>query len=482
MPNDLDLSLPERKAPQSRMPRGLAALMVLVLLVSAANLVVVLRGAPGDARGARAAADLPLAEAKQIALKLEKRGLTDPAVRAWEEVLGRPRLDPAARAKIWYRVGKLHQEADAPAQALAAFYRAETLGLDADLADELGRRIQDCLERAGKFAALRYELAERVGMEDDEAGETVVAEIGSRRITLAELDQRIEAEIERQLDRLAAVLPEDQRQERKQALLSRLASGPGRQRMLEQFVLEEILVRKARDQKLHEDPAVRERLRAAERQVLAGALMDATVRERIHITAGDLETYYQAHKADYREPAKAKISHILVADQDAARALIQKLQEGADFAALAREHSQDAATKAEGGAVAGWVHKGAPLPGLGESETAQEAIFRTNAGSVVSEPVTTDQGVHVLRVRERQPGRQQPMEEVQPRIYQELRRQKEAEVRQQLFSRLKDEYDVVVHHSALGADSQGEASADAPPPPPPGRGKVNLVAPKDKTP
>ena len=100
--------------------------------------------------------------------------------------------------------------------------------------------------------------------------------------------------------------------------------------------------------------------------------------------------------------------------------------------------------------------KGRPIPGIGTVPEFTEAVFNLAAGRVASEPVKTDKGFHVILVRERTPERQRPLEEVQQQVFQELRSMKEREVEQQLMNRLRDEYNVVIHHSRFKTTEETE--------------------------
>ena len=79
----------------------------------------------------------------------------------------------------------------------------------------------------------------------------------------AELDRQIEAQIEKQLAMFAGQIPEGQRKQQKEAMLKQFAGGQQRMQFLNQFIVQEILYRKAREAKLIEDPAVRAQLRDA---------------------------------------------------------------------------------------------------------------------------------------------------------------------------------------------------------------------------
>ena len=84
-------------------------------------------------------------------------------------------------------------------------------------------------------------------------------------------------------------------------------------------------------------------------------------------------------------------SHILVASEDEAKTLVAQLQDGADFAALAREKSTG--PSGPNGGELGWFGKGMMVP---EFETAVMAL----AVGEVSAPVKTQFGWHVVKLND----------------------------------------------------------------------------------
>lgn len=449
----LDFSLPDQPQAKPARSGGVGVLLVVLILLVGGNLFLTWsRGGGGVSPAAEAGDGLDAAALKQLALKLEKQGLGRAAAGAWGEYLEAPDADPDEAAAIWYRIGTIHQDADAHEDALAAFYRSESVGDGGDLAADIGRRVQESLEALGKFAALKHELAGRVGL-DEGAGEAsgeVLAEIGPRKITRLELDRQIEAVIENQLAMYAGQLTDAQRQQQKEAMLKQFAGDQQRMQFLNQFVVEELLYRKARDTKMMEDPEVRTQLQEAERSLLARRFMEAELAERIHITDGDLSTYHGANQSRYVEPASAGLGHILVTDEEAAKKVIAEIMAGGDFAALAKEHSLDEATREQGGVLADRATRGQPVPGLAVPVDALAAVFEAKAGDILDSPVQSDAGFHVIRILDRKDERPQPFDEVRTAVYRDLRTTKEREVREQLLETLRDEYDVVIHQEAMG--------------------------------
>ncbi len=461
MADELNLTLPERKTAATG-PSKLGTVLLLVLVaIGVANLVAALYR-PEHREGTRPISGLAAADIRDLALKLEKQSLWDQAASTWREYLVQTDLDAEGQAKIWYRIGKLHQDAGEPQKALAAYYRSETYAEVPELKSDINRRVQECLETAGRFAALRYELEDRVGVEKTAAGETVMAEIGGSKITKAELDRRIEEQIERQLAVMAASLTEEDRKARKEMMLRRLSSDAARRLALNQLILEEILYRKAREDRLAEEPTVRAHIRDVERSILAQQVLERAYAEQIKILPSDLETYYQAHQHDFLEPEQARISHILVADRESAQEILDSLKEGADFAELASRLSRNHKTKNNGGDIETWVQRGAPLSEIGVSAESLQAVFHTEPGQFLDEPVKSDEGFHLIKVRERRPQRQKGLEEVRPEVYRALRARKEAEVSERLVAELKERYDVAVHASGLDQETAAGEDQDEP--------------------
>lgn len=135
----------------------------------------------------------------------------------------------------------------------------------------------------------------------------------------------------------------------------------------------------------------------------------------------DLEEYYQANKFAYSQPEQVRARHILLAapknapaeKKAEARKRIEELRkqivdEKKDFAQLAKEHSEDPGSKAEGGdlgfnSAQAWVKPFA------------DAAFSLEPGEV-SSPVETDFGVHLIKVEEKRPPQNKELKDVEAEI------------------------------------------------------------------
>jgi peptidyl-prolyl cis-trans isomerase C len=143
------------------------------------------------------------------------------------------------------------------------------------------------------------------------------------------------------------------------------------------------------------------------------------VQERV---AGDAEpsqeevqTFYDENKdLQFTTPEQRCARHILFnKDQkEKAEEVKGQLQDGADFAKLAKEYSQDPQS-AENGGDLGCLGKGETV------ENFEKAVFGSEEGEIVG-PVETEFGYHLIEVTQINAKKTQSLEEVEPQIRQQL--------------------------------------------------------------
>jgi len=139
-----------------------------------------------------------------------------------------------------------------------------------------------------------------------------------------------------------------------------------------------------------------------------------------------VRAYYASHPDKFTEPQKIRVSVILLkvdpsspvsvwekAGEDAV-SLFKRLNEGADFAELARQYSGDVTSAANGGDM-GYLHDGM-LP-----EVAQEALKTLKVGEL-SPPVKVLQGAALFRLTDRNNPQLSPFDVVKGRAEELLKR------------------------------------------------------------
>jgi peptidyl-prolyl cis-trans isomerase C len=106
------------------------------------------------------------------------------------------------------------------------------------------------------------------------------------------------------------------------------------------------------------------------------------------ITDQEIKDYYAKNKAQYGTPETRVVRHVLVKDKALADRLYNELRAGGDWQAIAKRHSQDPASKNQGGRMT--ATKGALVP-----QFEQAAFSVGNNG--ITKPVKTQYGWHVIQ-------------------------------------------------------------------------------------
>ena len=115
-----------------------------------------------------------------------------------------------------------------------------------------------------------------------------------------------------------------------------------KQRLVENWIEEELLYREAIRQELDQDPELSERIDRAVRQLLVSELMARTHARDAEVSEDEILTYYEEHRADFeRDQLELRVQHLIVADRNAQTRAWNRLQKGEFFEQVAREVSID---------------------------------------------------------------------------------------------------------------------------------------------
>jgi parvulin-like peptidyl-prolyl isomerase len=161
----------------------------------------------------------------------------------------------------------------------------------------------------------------------------------------------------------------------------------------------------------------------------------AKVTEGVKVTDEEIETYYNDNKADYKTAASREVRHILVAKnkKPLANRLRTQLQNGAAFAALAKQHSTDPGSKANGGKLT--VRKGETVPPF------DKVAFELDKGEL-SAPVETQFGWHIIEaLSDVTPEKQTPLADVKEQIRQQLLQERRQQAITDWSKELNEEFE-----------------------------------------
>jgi peptidyl-prolyl cis-trans isomerase C len=173
----------------------------------------------------------------------------------------------------------------------------------------------------------------------------------------------------------------------------------------------------------------------AKQDMAISKMIETEIASKIAVKPEQVTDFYAKNPDQFREGDSVRASHILIAVPKGADAaakaqartkaegILKDVKAGKDFAALAKEHSADPGSAAQGGDL-GFFQQGQMVGPF------NDAAFGLAPGAI-SDLVETDFGFHIIKVAEKKPGRTIPLEEVKPQVeqyLQQINRQEQTEV------------------------------------------------------
>ncbi|MCA0941316.1 peptidylprolyl isomerase [Salipiger pacificus] len=180
--------------------------------------------------------------------------------------------------------------------------------------------------------------------------------------------------------------------------------------ILDQLVQQEVL---AQDEKAVETKRVDLSLKTERRTLLAAETVSAVADAAV--TDEALQAAYDAQFADADQGQEYNASHILVENEDEAKAIIEELNGGADFATVAKEKSTG--PSGPNGGELGWFSKGMMV------EPFETAVAGMEPGAISDAPVQTQFGWHVIKLNETRAKEAPKLDEVRDQLSQQVQQE-----------------------------------------------------------
>ena len=196
-----------------------------------------------------------------------------------------------------------------------------------------------------------------------------------------------------------------------------------------------------RTSKLNES-GLKERLRKG---LVVQRLLRRYVVRQIRVSEAEMRTFFRKHPGFFILPERVRVRHILITDQGDLRGkprrqallriqdLLNKLQDGTNFAVLALEHS-DGPSKVHGGDL-GYLERGQMITAFAK------AAFALMPGEV-SDIVETHLGYHLIQMVDRLPASRKAYRQVREKINRTLRRNKEKKAVDAYLAELREKADI----------------------------------------
>ncbi|MBI2821517.1 MAG: peptidyl-prolyl cis-trans isomerase [Acidobacteria bacterium] len=264
--------------------------------------------------------------------------------------------------------------------------------------------------------------------------QTTIAEVNGQPVTLADLNRLIEFGDAN--------------------LKAELSSGDAaKKELLNNYLESRALYFEALENGVDQDADLRGRLELVRQQMFANAYLGKEMQE-ISAPEEELRQYYEEHPKEFEIPENVNASHILVRTEQEAWEIKKQLQQGADFAELARQKSLDTTNKNIGGNL-GFIVRGAMLPAF------DEAAFRLKIGEI-SDPVQTSFGYHIIKVLQVRPREIQPFDQARRVIEARVVNRKQNEWLKNKRDEIRSKYKVRIYEKYFSApsSSRGESETD----------------------
>ncbi|MCB2183509.1 MAG: SurA N-terminal domain-containing protein [Desulfobulbaceae bacterium] len=173
-------------------------------------------------------------------------------------------------------------------------------------------------------------------------------------------------------------------------------------------------------------------------------------KENITIPENEINDYYTKNQSEFGQPEKRQASHILLKttpqDHDTRKAeidnILTRIKDGEDFAALAKEFSED-----------GSASRGGDLGFFSRAQMVKpfaDAAFSLQKGEI-SDVVTTQFGYHIIKLVDIQPADIKPLAEVKSVIEDKLKQQL---ARNAAFEKANEAYEKIIFAGSLAKYSE----------------------------
>lgn len=163
-------------------------------------------------------------------------------------------------------------------------------------------------------------------------------------------------------------------------------------------------------------------------------LAEKMIEPSIDVTDEEMKKYFEENKDTFDQKEQVKASHILVKDEATAKKVKKELDNGKDFAELAKEYSTDSSNATKGGDL-GYFGKGEM------AEEFEKAAFAMEINKV-SEPVKTEFGYHIIKVTDKKAAKPAKFEDHKKEIKESLFDQKVQEAYPDWLKEKKAKYKI----------------------------------------
>ena len=339
---------------------------------------------------------------------LLSKGLKANAAQTFENYIEKAGIDKKDLASICNKLGNIYMDLREYEKALANFYKSELLDPNSNYKEDMNQKIVSGLENLGLSQQAQYELESRTSVNPvTQKSQNVVIRIGKREITSDEID------------RIISNFPEPVKKQ--------LSNDDAKLRFIREYAASEVLYEKGKKLGLDKNTNTRLMVEDFKKKFILQELLRSEVEKELKMTPDDISLYYQANQNRYRTPERAKVAFLELTDSAKSDEIGSKLKQS------------------KGEKIEEWIDKGSVyLPNnLGEAKEAIENIFKQEKGSVV-QPVKIQGKLYMFIINDKQPEKQQSLEEAKQQVEGEYRMEKQQQIIRSLVDKAMQQQEVEI--------------------------------------
>lgn len=220
------------------------------------------------------------------------------------------------------------------------------------------------------------------------------------------------------------------------------------QSMLKRWANFSIMVQEAKTQGIDKEASIQAKIKDMTSRILVEEFITRNT-GKAEVSPKAIQTYYDDHKSEFSHGEMIKAQHILIKVADSNNneqvatakekilAIKTRLEKGESFDVLAQKLSDDLGSKENGGDL-GFFEQGSMVPEF------EEVAFNSKKG-VVSEPVKTQYGWHLIKVIDTKGPGQTPLAEVSEAIKAKVQAESQQAEMEGILASLQKKFPVTIH-------------------------------------
>lgn len=198
----------------------------------------------------------------------------------------------------------------------------------------------------------------------------------------------------------------------------------------DEVIMREVFMQEAQVRGLDATPDFKVQMELARQTILIRSLF-ADYQKKNPISDEEIKAEYDKFAAA-NSGKEYKARHILVEQEDKARAIIAQLKKGGKFEDIAKKESKDPGSGKNGGDL-DWANPSNYV------KEFSEALMGLQKGKMTETPVKTQFGYHIIRLDDIRDAKLPKFEEVKPQVAQQMQQQRMAKFQEELRAKAKVE-------------------------------------------